>query len=243
MNNQKEVEITLQRVEQQRALIVDDDPDTVNLLRIIVRSAGLEVDSAYNGLEALQKCVDVQPHIILLDLMMPGMDGWETYRSLRKLTDAPVIVISAMSRKDQVIRGLQMGFDDYLVKPFIAQELIARIESVLRRSLLSKPPITVQVFPNLDFSIDYQTCEVILSGQIIPLSLKEFTILSLLAKNSPKVVNYAELSREIWGEIRPQYLSSIRHIIASLRRKLEKDPSNPKFIVNVKNIGYKFDIH
>lgn len=241
MNHDIGIGTSLQRLENQRALIVDDDPDTVNLLKIIMRNAGMEVDSAYDGWEALQKCADIQPHIILLDLMMPGMDGWETYRGLRMMTDVPVIIISAISKKEQVIRGLQMGFDDYLVKPFDPQELIARIYAVLRRVISSKP-VTTRVFPRIDFIIDYQTCEVIYLGRNIPLTPKEFAVLAVLTKNAPRIVSYEEIARHVWGEEAFNYRKRINYIIHSLRQKLNDNPSCPNLILNREGLGYKFDI-
>lgn len=241
MNNGFEVGTSSNRLENQRALIIDDDPDTVNLLKIIIHNAGMEVDSAYSGWEALQKCADIQPHIILLDLMMPGMDGWETYRGLRKMTDAPVIIISAISRKEQVVKGLQMGFDDYLVKPFVAQELIARIQAVLRRAAISKP-ITTRVFPTIGLVINFQTCEVTLSGQTIALTPKEFSTLAILARMAPRIVKYEEISKEIWGEDFPQGRRRVKYLIHALRRKLEDDPSRPKLILNREGLGYKLNI-
>lgn len=242
MNHEIGIGTSLQRLANQRALIVDDDPDTVNLLKIIIRNAGMEVDSAYDGWEALQKCADIQPHIILLDLMMPGMDGWETYRGLRMMTDVPVIIISAISKKEQVVRGLQMGFDDYLIKPFDPQELIARIYAVLRRVISSKP-VTTRVFPCIDLTIDYQTCDVIYSGRNIPLTPKEFAILEVLTKNAPRIVTYEEIARQVWGEKTENYRQRIKYIIHLLRQKLEDNPSNPKIILNREGLGYKFNLH
>jgi DNA-binding response OmpR family regulator len=171
------------KASMQRALIVDDDPDTVDLIKIVIRNAGMDVVGAFSGNEALEKCSDLHPNIILLDLMMPGMDGWETYNRLRKLTDVPVIVVSADTKKENVVRGLNSGFDDYVTKPFFPPELVARVNVVLRRVGQSKP-ITARVFSAIGLVVDYETHDVMIHDKAVQLP-REFAILAALAKRAP----------------------------------------------------------
>jgi two-component system, OmpR family, response regulator VicR len=229
------------RTSTKRALIIDDDPDSVDLIKLIIRNAGMDVFGAFNGSEALQKCTNLHPNIILLDLMMPGMDGWETYERIRKITDVPVIVVSAITKKEQVVKGLQMGFDDYVTKPFFPPELVARVKTVLRRAGEPKP-VTTRVFPEADLSIDSETRDVILRGQVISLTSREFAVLEMLARKAPKMVRYEEIAGEIWNGDGAKVRNRIKYLIYLLRHKLETDPNNPQLILNREGLGYMLNI-
>lgn len=222
----------------QRALIVDDDPDTVDLIKIVIRNAGMDVIGAFSGNEALEKCTDLQPTIILLDLMMPGMDGWETYNRLRKLTDAPVIVVSADTKKENVVKGLNLGFDDYVTKPFFPPELVARVNVVLRRVGHSKP-VTARVFSGIGLVIDYETHDVMVNDKAVQLSPREFAILAVLAKKAPRMVRYEEIASEIWGEDNLKIRNRIKYLIYLIRQKIERDPNSPELILNREGLGYQ----
>ena len=221
-----------------RALIVDDDPDAVDLMKIIIRNAGIDVVGAFSGNEAIQKCGDVQPNIIILDLMMPEMDGWQTYQGLRQVTQVPVIMISANSKKENIVESLKMGFDDYLTKPFFPPELIARVNAVLRR-VTETEPTTIRAFPEIDLKIDFDNQEVLLKDKTVELTSREFAILGILATNTPNIVKYEEISAEVWGDDSEQHRNRIKYLIYLLRQKLEKDPKNPELILNREGFGYK----
>ena len=226
------------KASMQRALIVDDDPDTVDLIKIVIRNAGMDVVGAFSGVEALEKCSDLQPNIILLDLMMPGMDGWETYNRLRKLTDAPVIVVSADSKKEDVVKGLNIGFDDYVTKPFFPPELVARVNVVLRRAGQSKP-VTARIFSAIGLVIDFETHDVLLREKVVQLSPREFAILQALAKKAPRMVRYEEIAAGIWGEDNVKIRNRIKYLIYLIRQKMENDPNNPELILNREGLGYQ----
>ena len=225
----------------QRALIVDDDPDTVDLLKIIIQNAGIDVVGAFSGFEALQKCADVQPSIILLDLMMPGMDGWETFQNIRQMTTAPVIVVSADAKKESVVRSLKMGCDDYVTKPFFPPELVARMHTVLRRSG-SPGPVTARVFAEIGLTIDLETHEVTLNDRRVQLTSREFAVFAMLARRAPRMVRYEEIAYEIWDGDNPKVRNRIKYLIYLLRHKLEEDPNNPKVIVNREGLGYLLNL-
>jgi two-component system KDP operon response regulator KdpE len=229
------------RSSTKRALIIDDDPDSVDLIKLIMRNAGMDVFGAFNGHEAIQKCAAYNPNVILLDLMMPGMNGWETYESLRKMTNVPVIVVSAITKKEEVVRGLQMGFDDYVTKPFFPPELVARVKTVLRRSADDKP-LSVQIFPEIDLSIDSETREVILNGNSIPLTSREFSVLNALARKAPRMVRYEEIAADIWNGEGTKIRNRIKYLVYLLRQKLEKDPNNPRIILNREGLGYSLNV-
>jgi two-component system KDP operon response regulator KdpE len=222
----------------QRALIIDDDPDTVDLIKIIFRNAGMDVIGAFSGLEAVQKCADVRPNIILLDLMMPGMDGWETYDKLRGMTDAPVIVVSADTKKENVVRGLNLGFDDYVTKPFYPAELVARVNTAIRRGK-NLAPDTVKQFSEIHLSIDFDSHEVRLRGKPVHLSPREFAVLQILAKKAPRMVRYEELAVDVWGTDSIKIRNRIKYLVYLLRQKIEIDPNNPELIQNREGLGYQ----
>lgn len=221
-----------------RALIIDDDPDTVDLIKIIFRNAGMDVIGAFSGKEAIQKCSNSSPAVILLDLMMPDMDGWETYQSLRQVTDVPVIVVSADTKKENVVKGLNLGFDDYVTKPFFPPELVARVNTVLRRSSgTSQAPRSV--FPDIDLVIDFETHDVSLRGEAIHLSSREFSLLEVLAAKAPRLVRYEEIAARIWGTDNLKVRNRIKYLVYLIRQKVEEDPNDPQLIINREGLGYQ----
>jgi DNA-binding response OmpR family regulator len=223
-----------------RALIVDDDPDTVDLIKIVFRNAGMDVIGAFNGNEALEKCTHHKPSVILLDLMMPGMDGWETYDRLRKVTNVPVIVVSADGKKENIVKGLNLGFDDYVTKPFFPPELVARVNTVLRRSTKTITP-PLQVFSEIGLRIDFEVHDVELKGKKIHLSSREFAILEVLAKKAPRMARYEEIAKEVWGADSLKIRNRMKYLVYLLRQKMEQDPENPQLILNRESLGYQLN--
>jgi two-component system KDP operon response regulator KdpE len=223
---------------QRVVMVVEDDPDTLNLLKLTLRRAGMNVVGATDGKQALRKWMDANPNIVLLDLMMPEMDGWETLGQLRAITDAPIIILSALSQKEFIVRGLKEGADDYVAKPFVGDEVVARIEAAMRRSGPSKPA-SVLVFPDQGLSIDLQTHQVTLRDQLIDLTPREFGVIEILARQHPKPVSYETLAREVWGEDNEKIRERIKWIVYLLRQKIEKDPSRPELILNKTRFGYQ----
>jgi DNA-binding response OmpR family regulator len=157
------------------------------------------------------------------------------------MTNVPVIVVSAITKKEEVVRGLQMGFDDYVTKPFFPPELVARVKTVLRRSADDKP-LSVQIFPEIDLSIDSETREVILNGNSIPLTSREFSVLNALARKAPRMVRYEEIAADIWNGEGTKIRNRIKYLVYLLRQKLEKDPNNPRIILNREGLGYSLNV-
>jgi two-component system, OmpR family, KDP operon response regulator KdpE len=230
-----------QKPQRQRILIVDDDADTVQLLKEILRVEGFDVYGATSRDEALRKCAEIPPNLVLLDLMMPDYDGWDTFDHLRKVTNAPVIVISAKDSKNEVVHGLQLGIDDYLTKPFFNAEVVARIRTVLRRAA-SNEATDKLVFPNVDLVVDRANQEVFYRGHPVHLSKREFAILAALAGHAPRSVSNETIAREVWGEDSPEARKRIKYLIYLLRKKLEKQPSVPELIMNNEAYGYRLEI-
>ncbi len=226
--------------ERHSVLVIEDEPDTVVLLKHILRSAGFNVMGALNGTEALKKCAEIRPDLIMLDLMMPDMDGWETYQYLRQMTDTPVIIISAVGNKDDIVKALRMGVDDYLTKPFFNAEVIARAEAVLRRYGKAEE-VSRLVFPDVDLIIDFQTQKVILRDQSVQLTNKEFAILAVLARNAPEVVNYQAIAQQVWGIDTPDVRKRIKYLVYIIRRKFQTLDPEHELISNVDRLGYKMN--
>lgn len=214
---------------RQRALVVDDDPDTVVLLKEILRGAGFDVSGAFDCHEALKKASDFPPNVILLDLMMPEIDGWQTFEYLREVTNAPVIMVSALTGKEMVVRGLQGGADDYVTKPFFNAEVVARVNTVLRRARTGDSPRRY-VFPAKSLVIDLETQEVSLNGKMVHLTAREYGVLLVLARHAPRSVPTETIVTEVWGEDTQAARHRIKYLIYLLRRKLEADPDHPTLI-------------
>lgn len=224
--------------ERVRVLVVDDDSDLVILLKHILRSSGFDVLSANNGVEALRRAREVQPDLVLLDLMMPEMDGWETLRNLRQFSNAPVIVLSALASKDEIVRCLYEGVDDYMTKPFYKGEVVARINAVLRRAKQPREATRFN-FPKVNLVIDVKTQEVTFGNHSIQLTAKEFALLSLLAKNAPGIVSYPVIAQTVWGEDVPNVRQRTKYLIFLLRRKFEEIDLTFDLIQSVDRMGYK----
>ncbi|HLD93395.1 MAG TPA: response regulator transcription factor [Anaerolineales bacterium] len=223
--------------DQRVVLVVEDDIDTLNLLKLTLRRAGMNVVGAMDGKQAIRKWMESNPNIVLLDIMMPEMDGWETLSQLRAITDAPIIILSALTQKDNVVRGLRQGADDYVGKPFAGDEVIARVEAALRRSG-PKTPVSKIAFPENGLSMDLETHQASYRGNTIDLTPREFSVLEILAKHHPKPVSYETLATEVWGQDNEKIRERIKWIVYLLRQKIEKDPSNPKLILNKTRYGY-----
>ena len=185
--------------ERPKILIVDDDVDFIDMLKIVLRKAGFDVAGANDHLTALQKCREVDPDMILLDLMMPNVDGWEIFQKVRQVTKSPVIFVSAAPFQENVVRGFEIGAEDYIAKPFHNPELIARIKRVLRNPLYSHRP-NIRHYPDSGIVIDFDAHEVTRNGESIRLIPREFTLLEILAENAPHNVSYDKITKQMWGE-------------------------------------------
>jgi DNA-binding response OmpR family regulator len=222
------------------AMIVDDEPETMRMEKFILMEAGMDVVGANSGLDAIDICPHTQPDVILLDLMMPEMDGYETFRYLRNITNAPVLIVSAKAQKTDIVEGLVFGADDYLTKPFYPAELVARINNIVKRNQYVKP-IAAYSFPNLQLTIDIESREVNLRGQRFLLPRVEFEVLSVLAKFAPKLVTKEVIAHEVWGEDSDKIQKRIKYFVHIIRQKLEINPHAPRMIISREGLGYRLD--
>jgi two-component system KDP operon response regulator KdpE len=226
----------MQRVDQRRILIVDDEPGLRELVRINLEHEGYSVLQAANGVECLSIVREEQPDLVILDVMMPEMDGWETCKKLREFTTIPVLMLTARVQSSDVVTGLDSGADDYLVKPFNMDELMARIRALLRRVPSPNRPITAG---GGELSIDKQKREVLVRGEPIDLTPTEYDLLLMLAEHAGTVLNHETLLRGVWGQEYTKDNDYLKVYIWHLRRKLELDPRDPKLLLTEWGVGYR----
>ncbi|MFZ2257973.1 MAG: response regulator transcription factor [Clostridiaceae bacterium] len=228
----------------EKILIIDDEEHIIELIRYNLEASGYTTFEAYNGIDGLKLAKQHVPDLILLDLMLPGIDGLEVCRRLRSeanLKNIPIIMLTARSEEIDKVLGLEMGADDYITKPFSVRELNARIKALLRRVNFQESDSESEVFNFSDVVVDFLKHEVKKNGIKIELTLKEFELLEHLIKNKGKVVTRDLLLDKIWGY---DYVGETRTVdvhIRHLRQKLETDDSNPKYIETVRGIGYRFN--
>lgn len=225
-------------------LVVDDEKTLVKALKFNLEKEGFRVDQAYDGEEALEKVYDLKPDIVVLDLMLPKLDGFEVCRRIRRRYDIPIIMLTARAEDIDKVLGLELGADDYLTKPFNSRELVARIRAILRRSTVREEEAK-KIIQIGDLTVDLLQHRVRLGEREINLTSKEFALLSYLAANAGNVYSRQELLDDVWG---PDYFGDVRTVdvhIRHLREKLEEDPGNPRLIITVWGTGYKIreDLH
>ena len=218
-------------------LIVEDDAVLARALRDNLAFDGFNVECVPDADQAIARTRERPPDLVLLDLMLPGRDGFDVCGILRQGGRTPVIILSARSQKVDKVRGLDLGADDYITKPFELDELLARIHAVLRRS---RPEIERLSLGTI--TIDFRRCHATVGRRELHLTHREFEVLQYLAERQERVVNRVELLREIWGYVDMPSTRSVDHAIARLRRKIEADPHNPQFIQTVHGDGYRLSV-
>ena len=223
----------------EKILIIDDDETTVKLMSVLLERRGFEVIKAFSADDGLRKAYRHQPDLVLLDIMMPDVDGWEVCRRLRDMSDVPIIFLSARGEIRDVVRGLEMGADDYIPKPYDNDELVARIRAHLRRA--PKPNINEElVFNGGEFRINFMNREVRVRNELKHLTPKEFNLLGVLVRNAGRVVPRTELVTEAWGDEYADAIDSLKLYIHYLRQKVEVDPEKPDYILTSRGVGYRF---
>lgn len=221
-------------------LVVDDDRKTVDLIRIYLERDGYRVLSAYNGTKALELARSAHPGLIILDLMLPQVDGLDICRILREESAVPIIMLTAKTTEEDMLTGLDVGADDYITKPFSPRELVARVRTVLRR--VSAPQENGP--PELEFGelvIDFIRHQARLAGVSVHLTPKEFTLLCTLSSQPGRVFTRLELLEQVFGFDYQGFERTVDVHVMNLRKKIERDPSRPRFVQTVYGIGYKFE--
>jgi DNA-binding response OmpR family regulator len=222
-------------------LVVDDEPSISEVVSIYLRRAGYQVVIARDGQAALEALEKQAPDLVVLDLMLPKVDGLEITRRLRAEGDTPIIMLTARRGETDRILGLEMGADDYVVKPFSPQELVSRVRAVLRRTLGTTPTSTEQPLTFGDLRIDPKMRVVEVNGEETSLTAKEFDLLWVLARHPRQVFNRDQLLDLVWGVTEYIDPNTVTVHVRRLREKIELDPSNPRHVQTVWGVGYKFE--
>lgn len=223
-----------------KILVVEDEEGIRVFLTTRLGRAGYEVVEAVNGLEGLQKFYSDRPDIVILDIAMPEMDGWQTLQRIREVSTVPIVMLTAATQEREKIRGLDEGADDYITKPFSGDELLARVSTVLRRTDQPVKELENNVYRDAELSIDFQRHEVFVRGEPVVFSATEFRLLSALTSNEGNVLSQERLLDLVWGQDYDDSLNIVRLYINYLRRKIEVEPSKPKLIETVRGFGYRY---
>ncbi|MDZ4770834.1 MAG: response regulator transcription factor [Chloroflexota bacterium] len=226
----------------EKILVIDDEITTINLIAMLLERKGFEVIKSTSAEDGLRRAYRYQPDLVLLDIMMPDMDGWELCKRLRGLSDVPIIFLTALDSIKDIVHGLEIGADDYITKPFDHDELLARIRAHLRRA--PRPHVGEELtFDNGDFRINFMNREVRVRSEVKHLTPKEFNLLGVLVRNAGRIVPRDELVIEAWGEEYANAIDSLKLYIHYLRQKIEIDADHPTYIITSRGIGYRFSTH
>lgn len=223
-----------------KILVIDDDRELCELIRKSVQSEKIEADLCYNGKDGLNKLKTRDYQLVILDVMLPGMDGFATLEQIRKESSLPILMFTSKNDSASKVRGLRMGADDYLTKPFDMDELMARIVSLIRRyTRFNRPegPARLLTFDGLQIDLEERVISTV--NGTFELPPKEFDVLLLFARNQGKILTKKRIYEEVWGEEYCYDDSNIMAIISRLRKKLEKAPGSPQYIQTIKGIGYR----
>lgn len=221
-------------------LIVDDEERLRDLVRLNLEIEHYRVIEASNGIEALDKLRETLPDLVILDVMMPEMDGFETLQAIREVSTVPVIMVTVRQDEHDRIRGLDLGADDYIAKPFKPRELLSRIRALLRRVHMPSPSRKTEIVVDPDLTIDFAKREVIVRGAKVTLRPTEYRLLYHLVSNAGRLLSHETLLSKVWGREYRDEAHYLRLYITYLRQKLEKDPTHPKYILTERGLGYRF---
>jgi two-component system KDP operon response regulator KdpE len=221
-------------------LVVDDEPRIRDLVRMNLELEHYRVIEACDGREALDQLREHLPDLVILDVMMPEMDGFETLRAIREVSTIPVIMLTVRQDEHDRIRGLDLGADDYVGKPFNPRELLSRVRALLRRSLMPPPARKTEIVVDKDLILDFSRREVIVRGQKVVLRPTEYRLLYHLVNNAGHLMTHETLLSKVWGHEYRDEAHYLRLYITYLRQKIEQDPAHPRYILTERGVGYRF---
>lgn len=226
---------------EKKILVIDDDMNLGQAIKMTFARAGAEVFTAVDGRDGLRQFYEHRPDLVILDVRMPDIDGWETCRQIRLLSNIPIIMLTTMDKDEDVLRGFDYGADDFVTKPFSREVLLARARAVLRRVELLNEADTQSLYSDGYLSIDLRKRRILVNGESIQLTATEFRLLAYLLHNAGQILTYQNILDKVWGW---EYQDSIDYVhvyISHLRRKLEVDPRSPKYVLTERGVGYRFE--
>lgn len=224
-----------------KVLLIEDDPAILRMVQYLLTDEGMTAVTARNGLEGLRCFYATRPDLVILDLMMPELDGWETCQRIREMADVPILMLTARGQDEDMVRGLSTGADDYMVKPFSPEVLVARIHALLRRTGWAKEAETPVVFSDERLQIDLEARRVTVAGKPIRLTATEFQLLAYLVANAGRVLTFRQILENVWGWEYQDDTQFARLYTWRLRQKLEQDPKHPNYILTEYGVGYRFE--
>ncbi len=228
------------RHSRRSVLVVDDEPRMIHFIRLNLEHDGFQVFEATSGSDTLDQMRDNLPDLILLDVMMPEIDGFETLKLIREISTVPVIMLTAKGEEDDKVKGLELGADDYVTKPFSPRELVSRVRAVLRRTEMPGEAVHELIEVDQRLRIDFDRREVWVEEELVKLRPTEYRLLFHLVKNAGWVVPHEQLLAKVWGYEYRDETHYLRLYINYLRQKLEKEPSDPQYILTERGVGYRF---
>ncbi len=226
--------------ENRLILVVDDEPRMARFVQMNLELEGYQVSTAGNGIEAIDKVREQIPDLVILDIMMPEMDGYETLEHIRQISSVPVIMLTVKAEEEDKVRGLELGADDYVTKPFSPRELTSRVKAALRRAEMPAPLQKTLTVIDEDLAVDFARRVVLVRGEPVRLRPTEYRLLYHLVNNAGWVMTHETLLSKVWGYEYRDDTQLLRLYITYLRQKIEPDPSNPKYIFNERGVGYRF---
>ncbi len=225
---------------QQTVLVVDDDQALALMIEYTLTTEGYAVHVAHNGREGWRAFFNLQPDLVILDVMMPQMDGWEICKRIREVSDVPVIMLTARTQEQDIVHGLDVGADDYLTKPFQVRELLARVRAALRRAALPSVSEPDLAYTDGYLVVDVSHRQVLVQREPIHLSPTEFNLLVVMIRHANQVLSPRQLLEQVWGWDRMDDVDCLRVFVSRLRRKIEPDPKSPRYILTERGVGYCF---
>lgn len=228
-------------MQNKKILIIDDDPHICRIIEAAITPHGADVTIANAPQEGLRAFYNLQPNLVILDIMMPEIDGWEVCRQIRQLSDVPVIMLTALQEEEDVVRGLNLGAIDYITKPFSIKILLARINAALRQAETQVPVSPETTYEDGYLTIDLDRRRVTVEDELVKLSVTEYRLLELLLRNVGRVMTFEEILTEIWGEKHRDNTDYVRVYVWHLRKKIEKNPKNPQYVLTEYGVGYRFE--
>ena len=222
-----------------RILVVEDEESFSDALSFMLRKEGFTVSIATTGPDALTQFEREPADLILLDLMLPGMSGTDVCRTIRTRSRVPIIMVTAKDSEIDKVLGLELGADDYVTKPYSSRELLARVKAILRRG--NSPPPDLESCRFGDIEVDFKKYGARKSGRAVHLTRREYSLLRFLIEHSDEVASRSEILDQVWGDAASVYPRTVDTHVGRLRKKLEDDPKNPRYIVGIRGVGYRFD--
>jgi DNA-binding response OmpR family regulator len=231
----------MSEIHSKHILVIDDDPDLLDLLTRVLEQRGAQVHTAASAEDGLRQFHARQPDLVLLDIMLPEIDGWQVCEQMRERSDVPIIMLTALGQDQYIVRGLDSGADDYVPKPFSTEVLLARVRAALRRGTPASDEAKPSIYSDGHLTVDLEGRRVLVGGERVRLSRKEYGLLAYLFQNAGRVLTLEQILDTVWGPDSAGNVEYVHVYISHLRRKLERDSKIPRYLLTEHGVGYRFE--